>query len=202
MAAKTNKSNAPASADPWSLDNWQKAGPEQKDSTGKKIKVGFLQALGLTNLKLDFGGNEVPGIAQAYANAHPDQNKNKNKNKNNNKNDNQSVKSTGGNPISRDAVANKTLGQQLAAPYGWSTGNEWTALNNLVMAESGWDNTAQNPSSTAYGIGQFLDSTWATVGGTKTSNASTQIKLMLKYIKVRYGDPIKAWDHEMANHWY
>jgi hypothetical protein len=104
--------------------------------------------------------------------------------------------------LAKTEAANQTLGQQLAAVYGWSTGPEWTALNAVVMAESGWNNTAQNPHSTAYGIGQFLNTTWATVGGTKTSNATTQIKLMLQYIKQRYGTPQAAWAHELAYGWY
>jgi hypothetical protein len=98
--------------------------------------------------------------------------------------------------------ANKTLGQGLAATMHNWTGAEWTALNDLVMSESGWCNTIQNPTSTAYGIGQFLDSTWATVGFTKTSNPATQIAAMLTYIKNRYGDPIKAWNFHLANGYY
>jgi hypothetical protein len=97
---------------------------------------------------------------------------------------------------SATTTANQKLGQQLAASYGWGSGSQWTALNNVVMKESGWCNTIQNPSSTAYGIGQFLNTTWATVGGTKTSSAETQIKLMLLYIQQRYGTPEAAWAHE------
>lgn len=114
----------------------------------------------------------------------------------------QAVTATGGSPSGGTDAQNQKLGQQLAAPYGWGSGAEWTALNNLVMAESGWNNNAQNPTSTAFGIGQFLDTTWATVGGTKTTDATTQINLMLKYIKVRYGTPIAAWAHEQTYHWY
>lgn len=98
--------------------------------------------------------------------------------------------------------ANQKLGQQLAATYGWSTGTEWTALNDIVMSESGWCNVAQNPGSTAYGIGQFLNTTWSTVGGSKTSAASVQIKLMLAYIKARYGTPSAAWAFHKANNYY
>lgn len=103
---------------------------------------------------------------------------------------------------SATTTANQKLGQQLAGPYGWGSGSQWSALNSLIMAESGWCNTAQNPTSTAYGIGQFLSSTWATVGGTKTSDAATQINLMLDYIKMRYGTPANAWAHEQSDHWY
>lgn len=104
---------------------------------------------------------------------------------------------TGGTP-----AQNKVLGQSLASVYGWGSGTQWTDLNNLVMQESGWNNTAQNPTSTAYGIGQFLDTTWATVNGQKTSNPTTQIKLMLQYIKQRYGSPSAAWAHEQKYNWY
>jgi hypothetical protein len=81
--------------------------------------------------------------------------------------------------------------KKLLAAYGWS--NQWPAFNNLEMHEAGYDPHSQNPHSTAYGIGQFLDSTWATVGGTKTSDPYLQLQYMMKYIKQRYGDPNAAW---------
>lgn len=108
----------------------------------------------------------------------------------------------GGSPGSVSTQANQATGRLMAAGYGWSTGAEWTALNNTVMAESGWDNTAQNPTSTAYGIFQFLDTTWVTVGYSKTSDPVTQIAAGLKYIKQRYGDPVAAWQFHLANGWY
>lgn len=97
---------------------------------------------------------------------------------------------------------NQALGKRLAAAVGW-TGDKWTALNNLVMQESGWNNTAQNSTSTAYGIGQFLDSTWAGTGYKKTSDPLIQIYAMYTYIKHRYhGDPREAWNHELQYGWY
>lgn len=104
-------------------------------------------------------------------------------------------------PGSVSAKANESMGQQLAAQRGWS-GAEWNALDKLGMMESGWRNTAQNPTSTAFGIGQFLNSTWAGTGFTKTSDPRQQILAMLKYISSRYGDPINALRHEMQQHWY
>lgn len=115
---------------------------------------------------------------------------------------NAAANAVGGAPSTANEAANKKLGQSLAQSYGWGTGAQWTALNNIVMAESGWNNTAQNPTSTAYGIGQFLDTTWATVGGQKTSNATAQINDMLKYIRQRYGTPVAAWNFHLANGWY
>jgi hypothetical protein len=112
------------------------------------------------------------------------------------------VTAAGGNPASASAKANQATGKLMASAYGWGSGAEWTALNNLVMSESGWNNKAQNPGSTAYGIGQFLDTTWAGVGYTKTSDPITQIAAMLAYIKQRYGDPVKAWAFHQANNYY
>lgn len=99
--------------------------------------------------------------------------------------------------------SNQKLAAQMAAasPYGW-TGAQWTALNNIVNAESGWCNTAQNSGSTAYGIGQFLNTTWAGTGYTKTNNAQTQIAAMLVYIKATYGSPEAAWTFHQNNGYY
>ncbi|ADX31947.1 tail length tape measure protein [Tsukamurella phage TPA2] len=84
--------------------------------------------------------------------------------------------------------------------------SEWASLVNLINGESSWNPQAQNPGSTAYGLGQFLDQTWATVGGSKTDDPYQQAVLMLKYIKSRgdYGTPSKAWEMWQSRnpHWY
>ncbi|AVD99534.1 tape measure protein [Gordonia phage Boneham] len=77
--------------------------------------------------------------------------------------------------------------------YGWDQGAEWEALNQLIGHESSWNPNAQNPSSTAYGLFQFLDSTWASVGGSKTSDPYQQAIYGGRYIKNRYGSPSAAW---------
>jgi len=107
-----------------------------------------------------------------------------------------------GNPSSGAEQANQATARLMAASYGWSTGQQWTALNDIVMSESGWNNTAQNPGSTAYGIFQFLDTTWATTGYTKSSDPVVQIAAGLAYIKARYGNPVNAWNFHLANGWY
>ena len=71
-----------------------------------------------------------------------------------------------------------------------------------MQHESSWNPTAQNPTSTAYGLFQFLDSTWATVGATKTSDPSAQIQAGLAYIAQRYGNPLNAQAFWQANGWY
>lgn len=92
--------------------------------------------------------------------------------------------------------SNVAIGKRLAAAHGW-TGGQWTCLYTLWKHESQWDANAKNPTSTAYGVAQFLNGTWSAVGGKKTSNPTTQIGLGIRYIGQRYGTPCKAW-----NFWY
>jgi hypothetical protein len=96
----------------------------------------------------------------------------------------------------------QALMQSMAASVGW-TGAEWTALNNVEMREAGYNLTATNPSSGAYGLAQFINgpSEYAQYGGNSTT-AQGQITAMLNYIKQRYGDPEAAWAHEESAGWY
>ncbi|TFV71866.1 lytic transglycosylase domain-containing protein, partial [Blastococcus sp. CT_GayMR19] len=82
------------------------------------------------------------------------------------------------------------------------SGSEFTCLENLWGKESGWNPNAQNPSSTAYGIAQFLNSTWAGTGIAKTSDGYRQIDAGLIYIQNRFGSPCGAWAHSQAKGWY
>ena len=100
---------------------------------------------------------------------------------------------------------NVALGKQMAEAFrGWGHGGQWDALYQLWQHESGWNNTADNPSSTAFGIPQFLDSTWRGYGVAKTSDPGRQIQAGLKYIAGRYGDPSDAWStwQSRTPHWY
>lgn len=73
------------------------------------------------------------------------------------------------------------------------------ATNKLIINESGCNPTAQNPTSSAYGIGQFLDSTWGLPGVdcVKSSDPVYQIRCMDKYVKVVY----TTWENALAK-WY
>lgn len=109
--------------------------------------------------------------------------------------------------ISGSAATNQNTGKLLATPYGWSSGPEWDALVKLWTRESGWSNTADNPSSHAYGIAQALPSTKYPIAGRPpseggSSSASSQISWGLQYIKGRYGSPTVAWEHETSIGWY
>lgn len=89
----------------------------------------------------------------------------------------------------------------VANGYGWGSGRQWDSLSQLINKESSWNPNAQNPSSTAYGLFQFLNGTWAGLG-TKTSDPTGQATAGLKYISQRYGDPEKAWAFHKRNNWY
>ncbi|WP_116450515.1 transglycosylase SLT domain-containing protein [Blastococcus litoris] len=79
---------------------------------------------------------------------------------------------------------------------------EFSCLESLWGKESGWNPNAQNPSSTAYGIAQFLNSTWAGTGIAKTSDGYRQIDAGLIYIEKAYGSPCGAWAKSQASGWY
>ena len=70
------------------------------------------------------------------------------------------------------------------------------------MKESGFNNKAQNKRSTAYGMFQFLDSTWKGTGISKTSDPIQQTEAGCIYIKNRYGTPQKALDFHLRSGWY
>jgi hypothetical protein len=86
--------------------------------------------------------------------------------------------------------------------FGWSSG-QFSCLDPLWEHESGWSVTARNPSSGAYGIPQAVPgSRMASAGPDWQTNATTQIKWGLGYIKETYGSPCVAYAHEQATGWY
>jgi len=100
-----------------------------------------------------------------------------------------------------DSTDNVSLGQQMAEQKGW-VGEQWVCLYELWQRESHWNHLAQNPYSTAFGIPQFLDGTWAGTGYPKSTDPATQIKAGFAYIENRYGSPCGAWDFFQINNWY
>lgn len=92
--------------------------------------------------------------------------------------------------------------KNMAAARGW-TGAQWNALYAIEQREAGFNMTARNPSSGAYGLAQFINgpSEYAQYGGSATT-AQGQITGMLNYIAQRYGNPANAWAHEVAYGWY
>ena len=82
------------------------------------------------------------------------------------------------------------------------TRSQFSCLESLWGKESGWNPNAQNPTSSAYGIAQFLDSTWAGHRVGRPRTGYRQIDAGLIYINNRYGSPCGAWSHSQANNWY
>jgi hypothetical protein len=96
--------------------------------------------------------------------------------------------------------------QQIAAAmlgsFGWSSG-QFGCLQSLWNAESGWNPSATNPISGAYGIPQALPgSKMASAGPDWQTNPATQIKWGLGYIQQVYGSPCAAWSHQQSTGWY
>jgi hypothetical protein len=100
------------------------------------------------------------------------------------------------------ALTPRQIARQMLASFGWSQ-RQFPYLNWLWNRESGWNKFAENPYSGAYGIPQALPGAkMASAGPNWPSNARTQIRWGLRYIRATYGSPRRAWDHEVAYGWY
>ncbi|MCU7823074.1 lytic transglycosylase domain-containing protein [Kitasatospora sp. DSM 101779] len=81
--------------------------------------------------------------------------------------------------------------------------NQFSCFSEIVKRESGWDYTATNASSGAYGLVQALPgSKMASAGDDWKTNPATQIKWGLNYMNSRYGSPCGAWSFWQSHHWY
>jgi hypothetical protein len=94
------------------------------------------------------------------------------------------------------------IAEAMLGSFGWSS-SQFSCLDPLWEHESGWSVSAYNAGSGAYGIPQALPgSRMASAGPDWQTNAATQIRWGLEYIKSTYGSPCAAWDHEQATGWY
>ncbi|MEU3374162.1 transglycosylase SLT domain-containing protein [Streptomyces sp. NPDC006711] len=95
-------------------------------------------------------------------------------------------------PSSAQAIAQKMM------PAG-----QFQCFSKIVNHESGWNPSATNSSSGAYGLVQALPgSKMASAGADWKSNPATQIKWGLNYMNERYGSPCGAWNFWQQNSWY
>jgi hypothetical protein len=96
----------------------------------------------------------------------------------------------------------RQIARQMLRSFHWR-GWQFRYLNLLWSHESSWNVYAANPYSGAYGIPQAVPgSKMASAGPDWESNARTQIRWGMRYIKDRYGSPHRAWEHELATGWY
>ncbi|WP_203751133.1 transglycosylase SLT domain-containing protein [Cellulomonas chitinilytica] len=106
--------------------------------------------------------------------------------------------STPGVPPSRVPVGEV---KQYAA--GLVGADQWGCLEALWQRESGWDPSATNSSSGAFGIPQSLPgSKMASAGPDWRSNPLTQVRWGVSYIEGRYGSACAAWQHSQSTGWY
>jgi hypothetical protein len=98
---------------------------------------------------------------------------------------------------------NRALGRRMALARGWSTG-DFACIDVLWGSrESGWDESAHNPSSGAHGIPQALPaSKMATHGADYWTNPTVQIEWGYDYVDGRYGGPCPALAHSNSTGWY
>jgi len=100
------------------------------------------------------------------------------------------------------AQAAQAFAQAQFGQFGWNSA-QMGPLIQLWNQESGWRWNARNPSSGAYGIPQSLPANkMASAGADWLTNAFTQVRWGLGYIKGRYGSPSGAEAHERAFNWY
>jgi len=75
---------------------------------------------------------------------------------------------------------------------------EWDSLKHILRREVGTmypssrHTQMRNSRSTAFGLGQFLDSTWRSVGITKTTDPVLQMQGIYRYCHRRYGSVANA----------
>jgi len=96
------------------------------------------------------------------------------------------------------AAAAKQQVKGVAAQYGWDSGSQWNALEELVQRESSWNVNAANPNSSARGLFQKMTSLHGAVEG----SAAGQAQWGLPYIQRTYGTPSLALAHHNVRGWY
>jgi len=79
---------------------------------------------------------------------------------------------------------------------------QFLCLTKLIGKESAWNPKAENPVSTASGIGQLLDSTASSLGMKKSDSSVSQLVATLSYISRRHSTPCGAWKHFQKKGFY
>lgn len=93
----------------------------------------------------------------------------------------------------------RAAGQAWAARHGIS-GEVWRAMDYIITRESGWNIRAQNPTSSAHGLGQFINSTARAYNYGNTLDS--QLSAFVRYTKDRYGGIIPAYNYWKKNNHY
>jgi cell wall-associated NlpC family hydrolase len=82
-------------------------------------------------------------------------------------------------------------------------GTQYACAAAIITRESGWDPTATNPASGAYGLAQALPAAkMAAFGPDWRTDPATQLTWMRAYVDARYGGACAAWTYWQTHHWY
>ncbi|MET9951612.1 transglycosylase SLT domain-containing protein [Streptomyces sp. NPDC012769] len=102
-----------------------------------------------------------------------------------------------GNTGTASAATPQEIARKIVPP------SQYASFSKIVEHESGWNHTATNSSSGAYGLVQALPaSKMASAGSDWKTNPATQIKWGLDYMNDRYGSPNAAWNFWQTHGWY
>lgn len=97
----------------------------------------------------------------------------------------------------------KQIAWNIMGWFHWKAKWQFKYLNWLWDRESSWNKYAMNPYSGAYGIPQAMPgSKMASCGKNWQTDARTQIRWGMRYIRSMYGSPKAAWAHEVNYGWY
>ena len=88
----------------------------------------------------------------------------------------------------------RTYVAQRASRDGWA-GRQWRCLDVLIKRESGWNASAQSPTSSASGLFQLLKLP-------KGLTVAQQYERGRRYILSRYSSPCRALEHSDRYGWY
>ena len=83
------------------------------------------------------------------------------------------------------------------------TKKDFKCFNMIMSKESAWKDK-KNPTSSAEGVGQLLDSTYENLGLKRSSSEVAQTVAALAYIGRKYGSggPCAAWAKWQKDKWY
>ena len=84
------------------------------------------------------------------------------------------------------------------------TKEQFKCFRLLISKESAWNEEAQNPTSSAAGLGQLLSGTYKNLGMRHSTEAVPQMVAALAYIGRKYGSagPCGAWRHFQKKNCY
>ena len=104
-------------------------------------------------------------------------------------------------PMTREQVTRLVRYAILVEGLDWDE-NDVDLMVSLCWRESRFNPDGQNPRSTAFGLWQFIDSTWKPTRIAKTRDPLLQTIAAARYIRARYDNPTRAYWHQVEKDYY